>query len=101
MYCSAVEGTLRDGQRGRCRGQGGSRKLLGRPAELVSRRRLDGGSCARDEWASIRQCSGLAGSGGGMRELALKRRKIVVFHSALGLRPGLLQWVDRLRAAWP
>lgn len=25
--------------------------------------------------------------------------EIVVFHSALGLRPGLLQWVDRLRAA--
>jgi dienelactone hydrolase len=25
--------------------------------------------------------------------------EIVVFHSALGLRPGLLHWVDRLRAA--
>jgi dienelactone hydrolase len=26
-------------------------------------------------------------------------REIVVFHSALGLRPGLSQWVDRLRTA--
>jgi dienelactone hydrolase len=32
-----------------------------------------------------------------MLELALMPREIVVFHSALGLRPGLLQWVKRLR----
>ena len=29
----------------------------------------------------------------------MKRSEVVVFHSALGLRPGLLQWVDCLRAA--
>ena len=29
----------------------------------------------------------------------MKRNAVAVFHSALGLRPGLLQWVDCLRAA--
>jgi hypothetical protein len=29
----------------------------------------------------------------------VKRSEVAVFHSALGLRPGLLQWVDCLRAA--
>ena len=29
----------------------------------------------------------------------MKRSEVAVFHSALGLRPGLLQWVDCLRAA--
>jgi dienelactone hydrolase len=29
----------------------------------------------------------------------MRKREVVVFHSALGLRPGLLQWAQRLRDA--